>query len=351
VEPVDFVAGLKIRYDRRFFREFHLRKELRTRVTALGMFRVWTIDLQKRRDPFRYIATAVMKDGQSIDGAELKARLLRDPQRAFPEAHPENFRTEVEEQIDHLVTVPANVQQDDPASRSIGPWDFEGLGHEHRRELRGAGLLAAWLGWCDSRFENTRLKVVNTGDGRQLKHFFSDLGGGLGKSIGPISRHCESPNDFAWTFTEPAKVRGKGRMTTPFRITGYEPIEDTGAFKQMTVDDARWMARWIGRLTEKQIVEGLVASGFDSAQVRLYTEKLISRRDRMIRDLDLGNEIALLRPNGTDREFNFDPGAEGPIRVDIRGRGMVAARVGATAVRGGKLFATSRVGAEIVAFR
>jgi hypothetical protein len=86
-------------------------------------------------------------------------------------------------------------------------------------------------------------------------------------------------------------------MTLPFRIRDFEPIANTPAFREMRMDDARWMARLIARLSEKQIVEALKASGFDARQAVVYTEKLISRRDRMVQDLGLSDEIAALRPD------------------------------------------------------
>ena len=68
----------------------------------------------------------------------------------------------------------------------------------------------------------------------------------------------------------------------------------------MTVDDARWMARLIGQLSEQQIIDALEASGFTSSEVRIYTDKLVSRRDNLILDLQLTREIALLRPERTE---------------------------------------------------
>jgi hypothetical protein len=153
-------------------------------------------------------------------------------------------------------------------------------------------LLAAWLGFWDSRFENTRLRVVKTAEGPVLKHYWSDLGGGLGHAGGTFSHTCENTNDFGWSFTRTKIVNGKRR----FEIVGYEPVENTPAFAEMTIDDARWMARLIGQLTERQIVDGLVASGFNPEEVHIYTEKLLARRDKMIRDLQLSSEIAFLRP-------------------------------------------------------
>ena len=77
--------------------------------------------------------------------------------------------------------------------------------------------------------------------------------------------------------------------------------------------DARWMARMIGQFTEDQIIQGLIAAGWDSAEVRLLTEKLVSRRDQMIKDLELADEIPLLRPAGARRKFSYDPNTDGPI--------------------------------------
>jgi|ERR1044071_10132774 hypothetical protein len=297
VDPTDHVGHLKIRYDRRLLREFHLRKEIRMRCTLLGFIPVYTIKLQRRYDPFDYIAVAVMKDGTRLSGAQLKARLFFQPGRKHPEDLPGNFRAQTEREIDYLVTAAANVQIKQETVKSVGPWHFGELGHENLRELRGAGLLAAWLGWFDSRFENTRLKIVEQDGHSKLAHYFSDLGGGLGKGVGYFSPRGESPDEFGWTFTRSTKAPEGGLS---FSIVGFKPIDQTPAFENMTLDDARWMARLIGQLTEKQIVDALVASGFDRAQVRLYREKLISRRDGMIRDLGLAGEIALLRPGGLD---------------------------------------------------
>jgi hypothetical protein len=76
-------------------------------------------------------------------------------------------------------------------------------------------------------------------------------------------------------------------MTKPFRIVNYRPIEPVPAFAEMTLDDACWMARRIAQLTEGQIVEALRASGFDEATTDVYRRKLLARRDRMLRDLEL----------------------------------------------------------------
>lgn len=278
VDATDYASEIKIKYDRRFFLEFNSRKAPQMKF---GMFFIpmLQVTIEKKHSPFDSIAAAVLKTGERISATELQAQL---------------FDTGFESKVDYLVTKPANVQVQSPDVAAIGPWTFGGNDHDNLRELRGAGVLAAWLGWWDSRFENTRLRIVQTPSGPALKHVWSDLGGGLGRAAGSFSHSCEKPDDFDWSFT-------RSRVSSDklyFHIDGYEPVEDTPAFAAMTLDDARWMARLIAQLTERQIIDALTASGFPPPEVHLYTEKLISRRDRLIRDLQLTREIALLRPDG-----------------------------------------------------
>lgn len=323
VDPTDYAPRIKIRYDRRMLREFHLRKPLTMQITPLGIH-VSSIQLQTHYDPFAFISTAVFKDGRKVSGAALKQLLFINSRLAHPEDSPENFRTEVEASLDYLIMAPANVQPRDGPTQSIGSWEFGELGHENLRELRGAGLLAAWLAWFDSRGDNTKLRLVRDTKDVQLLHFLSDLGGGMGAGTGFFSPHGENPNNFAWTFTAPEIVRGPGRMTTPFRIQHFKPTVPTPAFAAMTADDARWMARLIGQLTENQIRAALIASGYDNAQARLYLEKLINRRDKMMLDLKLENEIPLLRPNGQNHDFSYYPSADGPFTAVVGGTNLVA---------------------------
>jgi hypothetical protein len=297
-DPTDYANGLRVRYDRRVLREFHVRRELNTTFRLFWFIPLHTMRLQKRHDPFDYIASAVMKDGRVLSAAELRRELFLDSMRKHPEDDPANFRAEVESQIDYLVTVAANIQVKDDRVEPIGPWDFGQLDHDERRELRGAGLLAAWLGWYDSRFENTRLKLVEIEGRKELRHYFSDLGGTLGRGKGFFSGRGELPEEFEWTFTRSRFSRKAPGLPRSFRITGFKPIEDTAAFKEMTIDDARWMARYIAQLTERQLTEALEVSGFEPDHVALYVRKLISRRDRMIEDLGLAKEIPPLHSGG-----------------------------------------------------
>ena len=69
-------------------------------------------------------------------------------------------------------------------TRSDDPNDI--FPHEHRRELRGYRVLAAWLNHDDSRATNTYDAFVGEGDRGSIEHYLLDFGSCLGSaSIGP----------------------------------------------------------------------------------------------------------------------------------------------------------------------
>jgi hypothetical protein len=105
----------------------------------------------------------------------------------------------------------------------------------------------------------------------------------------------------------------------------------------MTIDDARWMARLIAQLTEEQIVQALIASGFDAAEVKIYTEKLASRRDWMLRDLGLDTEFAMLRPRGPDLTLTYNPHREAIPETRLKDGRHVAARRSLLVVENGRV--------------
>lgn len=335
VDPTDFVPELKIKYDRRLLREFNLRKDIPMKV-GLFFIPLYTFNFQQQYDPFSFIQHAVLRDGKVVPGAELKQFLLYRSAGKVPSLEPENFNANREALIDFLVTTAANVQPDEKGMHSIGPWGFEGLGREHLRELRGAGVLAAWLGWWDSRFENTRLRIRKSERGKELLHYFSDLGVALGRSRGTFGNSSEKPNDFPWHFTQGKFVNRRGTREWQFKIVNYQPIQDTPAFEQITLDDARWMARRIGALSEQQIASALVAAGFHSAEVRIYTEKLLERRDQLVRDVGLEKEIPLFRTSPI-RSLSYDPFKDGPVRISRPDRPAVQAPRGSLVVRDGRV--------------
>jgi hypothetical protein len=288
VEACDYTPRILIKYDRRMLREFNLRSDLDVRLTLFGFVPVHTIHLQPKYDPFKFIRAAHLKDGTIIRAEELKAKLLRNPRAGNPQDDPDNYNADYEFKIDYLEMAEASFKIKDKSARNMGSWDFESLNHPTQREFRGLGLLAAWVGWYDARFDNTKIKVVTTSRGEEVKLYFSDLGGGLGKATGLFYRPNENPGIFEshCTRSERSTNLGKGgTMQVPVRIVHYTTNTPTPAFYEMTLADARWMASMIAELTERQIEDALTASGFCTSDIRELKVKLLSRRTQLLADL------------------------------------------------------------------
>jgi hypothetical protein len=97
------------------------------------------------------------------------------------------------------------------------------------------------------------------------------------------------------------------------------------------------MARLIAQLSESQIAAALIGAGYDSAEARLYLEKLLNRRDQMLRDLGLEKEIPPLRKAGGDRHLNYDPTPANLFHARLPSGRIVTARGTSSVIRNGKL--------------
>ena len=170
---------------------------------------------------------------------------------------------------------------------SIGPFHPDDPGNVDRREMRGLSFISAVWGMGDDvRFNNLRLDAEVDDGVLELKHVLSDAGAHF---------QTTDPNAFGWEVDIDGARDRLHNDNNRFTLAAYD---------RTTLDDARWAARKLGALSESQIT-AIAAAGSESWPVaRLYAEKLIARRDDMVKKLGLDGELGLLRPNGPDRRLN-----------------------------------------------
>jgi antitoxin (DNA-binding transcriptional repressor) of toxin-antitoxin stability system len=181
--------------------------------------------------------------------------------------------------------------------RPFGPWRYHGvrdgdlndaIPHQHRRELRGSRLLAAWLDHIDSRQENTLaswMAEAGTDGAGHVRHYLVDWGDCLGilhgwdglnrrfghsgyldlqhvledwLSLGLVTRPWEraafGPAGQVLGYFD-ASVEDGGRFVAERWRPGY----GNPAFERASERDLAWMARIIAR--------------FDDAAVDALTER------------------------------------------------------------------------------
>ncbi len=244
-----------------------------------------------------FIGHVKLKNGRvlrGMTGYALLARARKEP--------------EILETIAYVQLKDVDLALKEGGDTSIGPFNPDDAPHVDRREMRALSVIQqSWLLGHDIKPSNVRLDVDQEDGGIELVHRVSDSGAAL---------NTVDPNAIGWTV---------GIDTTGTRlhtdINGYT----LRALDRTRLDDAKWAVRQLAQLSESQIMAS-VASGTTSwPVVKLYTEKLVSRRDDLVRTFGLEKELGLLRPNGPDRHLNVSgagsfmakdaSGADKPINV------------------------------------
>lgn len=174
--------------------------------------------------------------------------------------------------------------------------------HEHRRELRGLAVFAAWLNHDDSRSINTLDTLVNDGGRSIVRHHLIDFGSTLGSgSTGPQTRRAG--NEFLWEarptfvtmltlglYVRPwvrvpyPEIPAIGRFeSTYYRPEAWKPEYPNPAFRNARPEDRFWAARIISRIPD-EAVRAIVATArySDPRATEYMTETLLARRAKIL---------------------------------------------------------------------
>lgn len=192
--------------------------------------------------------------------------------------------------------------------RPVGPFLYVGtrpddpndiVPHEHRRELRGLRVFAAWTNHVDTKAINS-LDTLVTQDGRTaVRHHLIDFGSTLGSaSIKP--REYDEGHHYIW---DPGKtlpgILGLGLYIPSFHFVDYPDFPSVGhfsadrfdppqwkprvpnpAFRRARPDDTFWAARRVMAFTDEMIRAAVRTGGYtDAAAEKHIADTLIARRD------------------------------------------------------------------------
>ena len=195
--------------------------------------------------------------------------------------------------------------------RVLGPFRYYGTRpddpndihpHEHRRELRGLSVFAAWLNHDEVRSTNSLDTVVTVGGRQIVKHHLLDFGSTLGSgSVKAQSRRAG--NEFVWEsrptvitmLTLGLYVRPWLKVDYPdvpavgrFESTYYRPEEwkadyPNPAFKNARPEDRFWAARIVAALTDEGVGAVVRAARYSNPEATEYLTKiLLERRSKVL---------------------------------------------------------------------
>jgi len=176
--------------------------------------------------------------------------------------------------------------------------------HEHRRELRGNRVFAAWLNHDDSRGLNS-LDMLQGSEGRRfVRHYMFDFGSIMGSgSTKPQAPRAGNEYMLEWkpslltlvtlgfyvrpwiTIDYPKVARSIGRFESArFDPVRWKPEYPNPAFENMRADDAFWAARIVAKFSDEGVRAAVARAQYREPGAAEYAAKtLIERRDKVLR--------------------------------------------------------------------
>jgi hypothetical protein len=177
--------------------------------------------------------------------------------------------------------------------------------HEHRRELRGMRVFAAWVNHVDVKGKNT-LDALIKEDGRSfIRHYLQDFGSALGSaSVGPHepwegSEYLAEPRTalkevIGFGFRFPSwqgyhffESRSVGRMledNSKFDPEEWKPRVPNPAFDRARADDKFWAAVKLAAFSDDLVRAAVQSAAFEDAKSEEFLFKALGdRRDAIAR--------------------------------------------------------------------
>jgi hypothetical protein len=215
----------------------------------------------------------------------------------------------------------------------LGPWPTLGVReddpndrvpHEHRRELRGERLLAAWVNHWDAREPNSLDTFIRDEDGARVAHWMMDFGDTLGGPTADLAHQrrlgygyvVDAGESLARMVTlgfyrptyEALRIDPRAPSlgffdVAHFEPSGWRPWIPLPRFDFARDEDLAWMARRIARIGRAHL-EAIVARAHFSDPIvsQRLVEVLLGRRERLLRwSFERNSPLADVVTRGTDR--------------------------------------------------
>lgn len=187
---------------------------------------------------------------------------------------------------------------------AIGPFRYIGtrkddpndiIPHEHRRELRGLRIIAAWLNHFDTKANNS-LDIFHP-EKKYVLHYLIDYGSTLGSNGDePMPAEIGHENSFdphqffaniatlglyvkKWEKTGEVKYPSIGYFESSlFKSHKYKFITPNPAFELMTDEDAFWGAKIVMSFTDEQLKTAVDQGEYSNPEAAAYLLQVIKER-------------------------------------------------------------------------
>ena len=174
--------------------------------------------------------------------------------------------------------------------------------HEHRRELRGMSVFAAWLNHDDSRSVNTLDTLVQQGTRHIVRHHLIDFGSTLG-SGSTQSQSIRAGNEYIWEarptlitmltlgfYVRPwvkvdyAELPAVGRIESNYFLPqGWKPEYANPAFLNARPEDRFWAANIVASFSDEAVRAIVETARYTDRRATDYlTETILARKSKIL---------------------------------------------------------------------
>lgn len=188
----------------------------------------------------------------------------------------------------------------------LGPFDYHGrrkddgndrIDHQHRRELRGLGVIAAWLNHFDTKQHNSLDMYVEEDGRRFVRHYLIDFASTIGTGArGPTPLHgFENGFDFTavgrriataglyeddWRrLVRPARLAEVGYWESElFDPRRWKPLTPNSAFANVTDRDGYWAAKIVTAFNDEHLAAIVGEAGYDDPEAGRYVRRILAER-------------------------------------------------------------------------
>jgi hypothetical protein len=140
-----------------------------------------------------------------------------------------------------------------------GNWMWANNPFIGKPEFQGLKVMMALLNNWDLKDDNNEILVVRDVTDSEQRYIISDLGASFGKTGGFLSRTRNKPSDYA----KSDFVKAVNGNVVDFNYSG----KNQKLFDNVTIEDAKWLAGWLGRLSDEQLKDAFRAANHTPEEV------------------------------------------------------------------------------------
>lgn len=142
-------------------------------------------------------------------------------------------------------------------------------------EFQGLKIMMVLINNWDMKDDNNAILATKGVTDSERRYIVSDLGATFGKTGGIISRSRNKPSDYV----KAEFIKGLNGNVIDFQYGG----KNGKVFEGITVQDAKWLAGWLSRLSDLQLKDAFRAANYTPDEVEQLAAAVRSRINALSR--------------------------------------------------------------------